>query len=57
LRAHGQSPAPKRAALVAVPKDVGELKAIQAKIEQVAAKVLPCTVVVRIGEAQGAAWW
>jgi serine protease Do len=53
LRANGQPAASKPAAVVPVPKDVGELKAIEAKIEQVAAKALPCTLVVRIGESQG----
>jgi serine protease Do len=53
--AHGQSApqTPAAAAVVPVPKDIGELKAIQARIEQVAAKLIPCTVVVRIGESQG----
>jgi len=38
---------------VAAPKNVAELKAIQARIESVVAKVVPCTVGVRIGPAQG----
>jgi len=38
---------------VAAPKNVAELKAIQAQIESVVAKVVPCTVGIQIGPAQG----
>jgi len=38
---------------VAVPKDVADLRAIEARVKAVVAKVLPCTVAVRVGTAQG----
>ncbi|MGQ9576246.1 MAG: trypsin-like peptidase domain-containing protein [Thermoguttaceae bacterium] len=44
---------PEAAPAVPVPQDLGELKAIEESIKQVAARVLPCTVVVRIGPSQG----
>lgn len=38
---------------VAVPEDIDDLRAIEAQVTAVAAKVAPCTVAVRVGTAQG----
>ena len=38
---------------VAPPKDVGELRAIEDRVQQLVAKVLPATVAVQIGPSQG----
>ena len=36
-----------------MPKDIGDLRAIEYKVQKVVARVLPCTVGVRIGNSQG----
>jgi serine protease Do len=41
------------AALKEVPENVDDLRALQTQVKAVLAKVLPCTVGVRIGQAQG----
>ena len=38
---------------VAAPKNVAELQAIESQVQKVVAKVLPCTVGVRVGPAGG----
>jgi len=38
---------------VTVPEDIADLRAIEAQVKAVAAKVVPCTVAVRVGTAQG----
>jgi len=38
---------------VTLPEDVADLRAIEARVKAVAAKVVPCTVAVRVGTAQG----
>jgi serine protease Do len=49
----GPPPAPGRPAAVPAPKDLAELKAIEEKVKQVAARVIPCTVALRVGPSQG----
>jgi len=38
---------------VTVPEDLADLRVIEAQVKAVAAKVVPCTVAVRVGTAQG----
>jgi serine protease Do len=51
LAAEDQDKAP--AAVVEAPKDVADLRTIETRIQEVVAKVLPCTLGIRIGRGQG----
>jgi serine protease Do len=51
--AMAQAQAPAIAGPLSPPRDVGELRAVEQKVKQAVAKVLPATVVVRLGEGQG----
>jgi len=46
-------PAPAAPILPATPKNADELKAIEAQVQKVVAKVLPCTVAVQVGPSGG----
>jgi serine protease Do len=51
--AEAPADAPKPPPPLEPPKNVGQLKAIEKQVKEVAAAALPCTVVVRVGSAQG----
>jgi serine protease Do len=52
--AEGGSPPPQpQIEPIAAPKDLGELRAIEERVKQVVGRVLPATVAVQVGPAQG----
>jgi serine protease Do len=48
-----EKPQPADSAKITVPKNLGDLRAIEAEVKKVVAKVLPSVVAVRVGNSQG----
>src|SRR5262245_31580089 len=51
--AHGEEPAPDAVFKKQVPQGAGDLRAIEQAAREIAAKVVPCTVGLQVGAAQG----